>query len=451
MADHWHYTKGTDRHGPVSKQELRRLADAGELQPTDLVWSEGMSDWRPARDVEELFPATRQTPTKLPPPLPPPESKPDSTHKTNVAAPMDGFLASAAAKAKDLATKASTAAQDFNAKIAEQAKARSESAAGRLESGLDDSQASAPGEDDSPHESGPQKHAPKWAMWTVGGGLLALCSLCLVCGLCGGLLEFFGDATRSFSIGGSSGLYADELASKHEALYMVGRLYDFGSAQFAVGVDGNGQKATVYWRHTTVFREFNSRSVEALINAGEKHARNFKVDYELDSNELKGKFSWVPTIVGDNRYTRSSFRFELTDRNRYKADSSGPAHCTEARFKDSYTDLSSMAADFDALYMVETRDIPSPGLKEATVGVYGRKPEAVIFCRWDSDFERLTDRNCGGLPRDDVLESSVTYQLGFAKVKGRTDVKRRVEGFRPKSQERTFGFQLEDGDRYRQK
>lgn len=41
--------------GPVSVIELKQLAGAGEIQPHDLVWSEGMTDWTPASNVRGLF------------------------------------------------------------------------------------------------------------------------------------------------------------------------------------------------------------------------------------------------------------------------------------------------------------------------------------------------------------------------------------------------------------
>lgn len=48
----------------MSSQELARLGKAGQLRPSDLVWKEGMTGWKPARDVKGLFPTEA-------PPLPP--------------------------------------------------------------------------------------------------------------------------------------------------------------------------------------------------------------------------------------------------------------------------------------------------------------------------------------------------------------------------------------------
>jgi hypothetical protein len=46
------------RFGPVAAHQLKALAAAGQLLPTDLVWREGMADWRPASQCKGLFSAT---------------------------------------------------------------------------------------------------------------------------------------------------------------------------------------------------------------------------------------------------------------------------------------------------------------------------------------------------------------------------------------------------------
>jgi TM2 domain-containing membrane protein YozV len=57
VSQQWYYAAGNERHGPVSAAELKTLADAGTLKPTDLVWKDGMADWVPARSIKGLFPA----------------------------------------------------------------------------------------------------------------------------------------------------------------------------------------------------------------------------------------------------------------------------------------------------------------------------------------------------------------------------------------------------------
>lgn len=51
----WYYAKNNTKHGPVSNAQLKSLAADGQLQPTDLVWKEGMEEWKPAGRVAGLF------------------------------------------------------------------------------------------------------------------------------------------------------------------------------------------------------------------------------------------------------------------------------------------------------------------------------------------------------------------------------------------------------------
>jgi len=55
METMWHYVKnGTEKLGPVPESELAAMASSGEINPTDLVWSEGMTDWQPYNAVPAL-------------------------------------------------------------------------------------------------------------------------------------------------------------------------------------------------------------------------------------------------------------------------------------------------------------------------------------------------------------------------------------------------------------
>jgi hypothetical protein len=57
MASEWHYTLNGQPAGvPVSSSQLRQLAASGQLQPTDLVWQEGMANWAQASSIKGLFP-----------------------------------------------------------------------------------------------------------------------------------------------------------------------------------------------------------------------------------------------------------------------------------------------------------------------------------------------------------------------------------------------------------
>lgn len=44
----WHYEQNGQPTGPVSEDELRRLAAAGAVTPATRVWAEGMGDWQAA-------------------------------------------------------------------------------------------------------------------------------------------------------------------------------------------------------------------------------------------------------------------------------------------------------------------------------------------------------------------------------------------------------------------
>jgi uncharacterized membrane protein len=59
----WYYASGGQRHGPVKTAELKRLATAGELRPTDLVWTDTLANWAPASTVKGLLPAEQGTQT----------------------------------------------------------------------------------------------------------------------------------------------------------------------------------------------------------------------------------------------------------------------------------------------------------------------------------------------------------------------------------------------------
>jgi hypothetical protein len=56
----WYYAQDDREHGPVSAAYIAGMARTGKLRPEDLVWREGMEDWRPARAIKGLFsPAER--------------------------------------------------------------------------------------------------------------------------------------------------------------------------------------------------------------------------------------------------------------------------------------------------------------------------------------------------------------------------------------------------------
>lgn len=72
----WFYTKeGKGKIGPFSPTELRARAKSGELASTDMVWKQGMAQWRAAGTIKGLFtsldsapPARKLAPNPVTPP-----------------------------------------------------------------------------------------------------------------------------------------------------------------------------------------------------------------------------------------------------------------------------------------------------------------------------------------------------------------------------------------------
>ena len=57
MCANWYHGKHGAPSGPVAFEYLQQLARAGQLQPNDMVWNEGMPDWVAAETVPGLLPA----------------------------------------------------------------------------------------------------------------------------------------------------------------------------------------------------------------------------------------------------------------------------------------------------------------------------------------------------------------------------------------------------------
>ncbi len=63
----WHYSDGRNKFGPVPERELQNLVSSGEITPDHLVWTEGMDDWQPARDLRGVeWPAGPPVPPGTP-------------------------------------------------------------------------------------------------------------------------------------------------------------------------------------------------------------------------------------------------------------------------------------------------------------------------------------------------------------------------------------------------
>ncbi|MFD2256444.1 CD225/dispanin family protein [Luteolibacter algae] len=50
----WYYSKNGTQLGPIAEADLRSKALSGEVQPSDLVWKEGMPDWKPLGQIAEF-------------------------------------------------------------------------------------------------------------------------------------------------------------------------------------------------------------------------------------------------------------------------------------------------------------------------------------------------------------------------------------------------------------
>jgi hypothetical protein len=47
----WYLARNGQQHGPLSDVEMRKFIELGHLRPTDLVWRQGFTDWRPGSIV----------------------------------------------------------------------------------------------------------------------------------------------------------------------------------------------------------------------------------------------------------------------------------------------------------------------------------------------------------------------------------------------------------------
>lgn len=50
----WYYASGGEQVGPVSEERLIQLLESGQMEPQNLVWTQGFSNWVPASAVEGL-------------------------------------------------------------------------------------------------------------------------------------------------------------------------------------------------------------------------------------------------------------------------------------------------------------------------------------------------------------------------------------------------------------
>jgi len=70
VPQQWYYVKNGQRQGPVSTDQIKQLLASGQLQPSDLAWKEGMSQWVAAGTITELVPVQTKPSPQLPPSIP---------------------------------------------------------------------------------------------------------------------------------------------------------------------------------------------------------------------------------------------------------------------------------------------------------------------------------------------------------------------------------------------
>ncbi len=92
----WYYAKNNRQEGPVSGATLKSMIVSGEIASADLVWREGMAEWRPAAEINDFEsagvvepagivapPGGSQIPQTLPPGVPggqiPPAAPPNNS------------------------------------------------------------------------------------------------------------------------------------------------------------------------------------------------------------------------------------------------------------------------------------------------------------------------------------------------------------------------------------
>ncbi|MCX7664820.1 MAG: DUF4339 domain-containing protein [Gemmataceae bacterium] len=309
MANEWYYSKNGTKHGPVAGTELKALAEAGKLLPTDLVWKEGMSEWKAASSVKGLLPAGAAT---APPPPPSP-----------VAPAAKGLLGAAAATAKRVAAKATDTAKDVQAKAQD-----------HLAKAVDGAS--------QPDGDAPTPRIPAGTIRLSGRGMIGLLlvggaiGIGIVAAIFVGLIWL-----GSLLFGGSSSTYAnlDAMAKDFEAVYLIEPRHLVTKHRNGIGPDNtsmlifkggrNGIKQIAVGTkgNTTVklfIVEDDGRLVELTKDTlFDTETSAFKVDaaveYKLRNGVVSGpwrsKWSVFPQHGGTT--TTDEFSFKLSDQKRY--------------------------------------------------------------------------------------------------------------------------------------
>lgn len=80
---YWYFVRDGRREGPVSDEFIADEMRRGRMTGEDLVWAEGMAEWKPISD----FPTFEELVKRTPPPLPPAREAPASTPALGAGAP----------------------------------------------------------------------------------------------------------------------------------------------------------------------------------------------------------------------------------------------------------------------------------------------------------------------------------------------------------------------------
>jgi hypothetical protein len=90
----WYYSKNAAQLGPVSLDELRAKLASGEVLSTDMVWREGMPDWRPASAMFELAVpiASQQAPPVAAEVVNPPSQQPFAAQNASAEMLISNYL-----------------------------------------------------------------------------------------------------------------------------------------------------------------------------------------------------------------------------------------------------------------------------------------------------------------------------------------------------------------------
>lgn len=91
----WFYVQDRQKVGPVTKEVLRSLFEDGTITGEDLVWTQGMSEWKPAGQVQGRFGAPAAAP-------PPPAATAGMEPAINMDAPVPTANAAAENAAYDV-------------------------------------------------------------------------------------------------------------------------------------------------------------------------------------------------------------------------------------------------------------------------------------------------------------------------------------------------------------